>query len=424
MLLASILLAGTLRVPPDSLPPPVRLADLLAAVEAHSPELAAARAEQLAAEARVGPVSRLPDPRLQLGLMNRTLPGLGKRSVLAMDQVQLVQMVPVPGKLGAAAASARARVGVSTAAIEERRLSLRFRAADDFFELDRVDRSLVALQHTSLLLREIEGVVRARYGVGSGRQADVLRAQVELARLEEEQTTMRAMRAGATARLNALLSFPAGQPIPAVSSPCLPESLPSPATLLDAALRGNPALAAGRARLAAAQADRRVASLERWPDFELGVAYGQQPMLAGPGTERMLSLMVGTTLPIWAGSRQGSLRREAAAMAQASEAELRAAEAELHGKLGELTAMFERAVRQRRLYSGTILPQARAAATATLAAYRTASMSLDAVLEGYLMISRYELQLITLEAEQARAAAGIEALTGLDLMNPNRAGAP
>ena len=51
MYFAAILLAGTLGAPADTLPVPWRLADLLAAVEAISPELAAAKAEQLAAEA-------------------------------------------------------------------------------------------------------------------------------------------------------------------------------------------------------------------------------------------------------------------------------------------------------------------------------------------------------------------------------------
>lgn len=419
----AILLAGALGVSADTLPVPWRLADVLASVEARSPGLAAARAEHLAAEARVGPASRPPDPRLQLGLMNRSLPSLGKRSVLAMDQIQLTQMIPVPGKLRAGAGVARANAQVAAAGIAERRQTLRLRAADDFFELDRVHRSVVVLRHAGALLREIEGVVRAMYSVGSGKQADVLHAQVALARLEEELTGMAAMREAATARLNALLRRPTGLPIAAVVSPCLPESLPAATLLLEAALREAPVLLAGRARLAAAQAGGRVAGLERWPDFELGAAYGQQPMVGEPGTERMLSLMVGATIPIWAGSRQGAMRREAAAMAQASEAELEDAELEVRGRVGELIAAFERAQGLRRLYRGTILPQARAAAAALLATYRTGGGNFDPVLEAYLTASQYELQLIQLDLEQARAVSGLEALTSLVLMDTNPGGA-
>lgn len=419
MYFAAILLAGTLGVPADTLPVPWRLADLVAAVEARSPDLAAAKAEQLAAEARVGPVSRLPDPRIQVGLMNRSLPGFGKRSPLAMDQIQLMQMVPVPGKLAAATARARLEARVIAASAEQRRSEVRFRVAGDFFELDRVDRSVASLQRTGLLLREIEGVVRAMYSVGSGAQSSVLRAQIELARLEEELIVMRAMRAGITARINSLLLRPDDVPVAAVLPPCLPESLLPTATLVDAALRGGPGPGPARERVAAAEAGRRVASLERWPDLELGVAYGRQPMIGESGTDHMLSLMVGTSIPIWAGSRQGAMRRETAAMASAAQAELRSVEAETRARIGELVADFQRSRRLRELYRGTILPQARAAASSSLAGYRTGGGSFEAVLESHLALSRYDLQVIQLEAEQARAVAELEALTALTLLPAN-----
>lgn len=424
MYFAAILLAGTLGVPADTLPVPWRLADLLAAVEARSPELAAAKAEQLAAQARVGPLSRLPDPRFQVGLMNRSLPGFGKRSPLAMDQIQLMQMVPVPGKLAAATARARAEARVTAADVEQRRSEVRLRAAGEFFELDRVDRSLASLQRSGLLLREIEGVVRAMYSVGSGAQSSVLRAQIELARLEEELIGMRAMRTGIAARINSLLLHPDDAPVAAVLPPCLPESLPPTTVLVDAALRGGPGPGPARERVAVAEAGRRVASLERWPDLELGVAYGRQPMIGEPGTDHMLSLMLGTSIPLWAGSRQGAMRRETAAMAAAALADLRSVEAETRARIWELVTEYQRTRRLRELYRGTILPQARGAASSSLAAYRTGGVSFEAVLEAHLALSRYDLQVIQLEAEQSRAVAELEALTALTLMPANPGVAP
>ena len=419
MYFVAMLIAGTLAVRADTTPAPLRLGELLIAVEVRNPGLSAARAESRAAQARVSPLSRPPDPRLQLGLMNRSLSTFGQRSAVAMDQLTLTQMIPVPGKLRAATAAARAGARAADANAEELRFSLRVRAADDFYVLDQMDRSIGVLGQTGSLLREVEALVRTKYSLGSGRQADVLRAQLELAKLEEELTVMRAMRSEAEARLNALLRRPAGPPFGAVIAPCLPDSLPTQATLLDAAGRDAAVVRGAQARLDAAQATGRGAALERWPDLELGVGYGQQPMAGGRGTERMVSLMVGATLPVWSGSRQGAMRREAAAMAQAAEAGLLAAESEVGGRIGELTASFERARRLRALYRGTVLPQARAAAAAALAAYRSGGSSLDSVLEDYLTASRYELELIRLDAEQGRAVAGLEALTALPLLQPS-----
>ena len=55
------------------------------------------------------------------------------------------------------------------------------------------------------------------------------------------------------------------------------------------------------------------------------------------GTNRMLSLMLGVSVPLWAGSRQFAMRRETAAMREMAEADLAAMEADTRGRVGELS---------------------------------------------------------------------------------------
>lgn len=111
-------------------------------------------------------------------------------------------------------------------------------------------------------------------------------------------------------------------------------------------------------------------------------------------------------------------------MASAAQAELRAVEAETRARIGELVADYQRTRRLGELYRGTILPQARGAASSSLAAYRTGGVSFEAVLEAHLALSRYDLQVIQLEAEQGRAVAELEALTALTLMPANPGAIP
>src|SRR5262249_50274197 len=87
----------------------LRLGELYRELAVRSPQIRAARSAASAADARIGPVPRLPDPKLQFGLMNRDLPGFGLNDPLGMNQVQLTQMVPIAGKLGLAAEAARAQ---------------------------------------------------------------------------------------------------------------------------------------------------------------------------------------------------------------------------------------------------------------------------------------------------------------------------
>src|SRR6185503_17905904 len=130
-------------------------------------------------------------------------------------------------------------------------------------------------------------------------QADVLRAQVEIERMSEEVTRMRAMREAAAARLNALLDRPAETPVPSPALPRFPRDLAGADSLERQAMAGRPMLAAGVLEVEAATAAQQRARREIWPDLQLGAQYGQRPM--AEGTDRMLSLMIGFSVPIWAG---------------------------------------------------------------------------------------------------------------------------
>ena len=111
-------------------------------IEEGTPRIAAALATARAAEARIDPARRPPDPELQLGLMNRRLPGLGLDDVLGMNQIQLMQMIPIAGKLGLAAQVERARTAAASSRAEDARWEERARAAMAFYELYETDQSI------------------------------------------------------------------------------------------------------------------------------------------------------------------------------------------------------------------------------------------------------------------------------------------
>ncbi|MFN0177187.1 MAG: TolC family protein [Gemmatimonadales bacterium] len=390
------------------------LADYLALVESASPELMVARERLTAAEARVGPARRLPDPMVELGLMNRSLPRFGKSSPVAMDQIRISQSIPTPGKLSTATSAARERGVVEANQVEEVRRLVRWRATMDFIELDRLDRIAALLGAFTPSLRSLGDVAGARYAVGEAEQTDVIRAQLETARFAEELAMLDADRQAAVSRLNAMAQRGPEARIDSVVLPAAPDSIPSVAVLVEVALRNRPLLAVRRAARQAADFDRRRAALERWPDLELGLAYGQQPMFDAPGTDRMLSIMVGASLPIWSGSRQRQMRREADALERMAAAEILATRAETEARIGELAAAVNRATRLAALYRGTLVPQSRIAAASALASYRAGGVDFEAVISGQLAVVRSELEVVRLAADRAQALAELEYLTALN----------
>ena len=387
----------------------LRLADAIRIARESNPMLRAARSGAVAAEERVGPAGALPDPQLELALMNREASDFGSTmDPMTMNQARLTQMLPWPGRLGSTRRAARheAAAASADAAEAERMLDARVRMA--YFDVAYADRSLAVMARTQGLLRDLLDVATTMYGVGTGAQQDVLRGQVEVARMGEEITRMGQMRVAAAARLNALLGREASSPIGAVELLEYPEAELLPAdTLVAWALVSRPALVARAERVQAAAAAVVAARRELYPDFELGFAYQGRPQYP-----EMVSLMVGVNVPLWAGSKQLPLRREAAAMRDMAEAELLDLRNETTAQVIELRARAARDRNLGRLYRGTILPQARAAVAAALAGYRVGRVTFMQLVDNQMTVNGYEIETYLLLADYHQATGELAALIG------------
>jgi len=407
---------GSLQAQTES--PSVTLGQIYRSLATTSPQLAAARARSAAAGARVAPVRTLPDPQIQLGLMNRNLPGLGLQDPLGMNQIQVMQMIPFPGKLGAAGRGAQAQADATEARADDLTWELRNQAAMLFYEIYGTERSIGVALKTQQLLRDIAATAQRMYAVGEGRQTDVLRTQVEIDRMTEEILRMRSMRDALVARLNALLDRPADQAVGEAHIPVFPAVLPDVDSLIGWALLHRPMLQAGKQDVRAAEAAQALARREIWPDLQLGVIYGQRPMPDG-GTDRMASFMLGFNLPVFAGSRQLKMRQETQAMRDMARADLGAMEADTRGRVGVASADLRQARQLRDLYRMTLLPQARVTVTSSLAAYQVGDINLMTLLDAQMTVNRYQQDLFRLEAAEGRAWAELEMLAGSELLDPD-----
>jgi len=394
----------------------LKLAEVYGRLDERHPRMEAAAARVEAARARITPAGRWPDPAVQFALMNRSLPGFGLQDPLGMNQVQVMQMVPIAGKTGLAKEAARAALDAEKAGATEAGLELRAQAAMVFYDLYAADQAIDAMRGSRRLLTGVLEASRTMYAQGRGRQADVLRAQVEIARMDEEIIRMRAMRDAMAARLGAIMQLGSDYDMPSPVLPRFPDSLPSRDSLERLALVSRPMLAAGAARIRAADALARRADREIWPDLTLGVIYGQRPM--DGGTDRMLSLMFGFTLPIGSGGKQGEMAAEARAMQAMSAADLEDMRTNTRSRIGELVAELGRTRSLRALYRGTLLPELEAAATAAEAGYRGGGAEFMTLLESQMALTQGRRELTRFDAEAGKSLAELEMLTATVLVDP------
>jgi len=399
----------------------------IAVARAHNPRIAGAGAEVEAAGARIRPAGALPDPTVTLGAMNYMLPGLSPRSdPLSMNQLTVMQMLPVNGTLrlrrtAARADSARVAFGRDAMVLEvEREVRARY------WELYHTDRALETMTRTLAVLRDLAAIATSMYAVGGVTQADVVRAQLAITRMQQEIADMELQRFAAASALNAALGRPGEVPIRLRSASAheahggevltLEMAPPPPLDSLAAAAEGgNPGLAAERSGVAAAQASESAARRMIYPDLGLGVSYGQRP-----GSNDMVSAMVSVTVPVFARSRQLRMRDEARAMRSVAEQGLEAMRVEVRSELATARAEAETARRQVALYAGTLVPQAAATYEASLAAYRVGRVDFMTVLDARMALLAYEHDIHRSEAMYGAAIADIDRLTGRAFVAPTQ----
>jgi len=403
-----------------------------------SPRIAAAERAAAEARARAEAAGALPDPHLAVGLVNALVSDpFSSQDLMTMRTVRLGTTLPYPGKLALDREAARWRLAAAEA---EREATVREVVAEvrrTFYELAFLDRALEVVRTNHTLLADLRRVTVARYGVGSGPQQDVLRAEVEATRLGDETLRLEKEREAALARLNAHLDRPVDTPVEAAAIPeriarmAVPDPgekvvftvapldetdgdagpLPSRAALLEAGRTNDPRLVALRARVNVRRVEAERASMAALPDFDLSVGYGQRS-----GREDMITVLVSAPLPIFKGRKQDPLAEGAAEGALAVEAELAARTNEIEAEIAALRASLVRTRERLALLQGGVLPQARTSLESAIAGYPVDVVDLPAVLDSQVTLFRHELDRWRLLTRFASDLAELERITGTEAL--------
>lgn len=395
-------------------PPTLRLDEVLRLAHERSPRLRAALERVEAARAMEPGAGLIPDPMFQVGVMNLAIPEFSATMPASMAPTfQAMQRLPLAGKLSLMGEIAQQTTGIDMASAEETWWEVRTEAATAFYRIYELDRQLEVMQETLGLLRDFETVAGSMYSAGRGRQADVLRANVEVSRMEAEIARMTAMRAAAASRLNATLDRPGETPVPSPTLPPLPRETPDGSALTEWSHETRPLLRGLRGELERAGTRRELAGRQIWPDLTIGVQYGFGRM-AGD-YKGMGGASLGFSLPIFAGKRQYKLRDEAAAAENMVTARLDQAEATVDARITEVLADLEQSRTLIRLYREDILPQARAAVQSSLSSYRVGAVDFMTLVDAQMAVNRFESEYYGLLASYGTGIAKLEMTIGRDL---------
>jgi outer membrane protein TolC len=364
-----------------------------------SPVLEAAEQSLERARSLPAQAGALPDLWVSLSYQNDGwAPSLGSENMTFL-RFGFSQDLPYSGKRSLRVDLARRDFEIAEHRVSRARLDVVSSVKRGYYGVLEARGLLELLREEQEIWRQIEGVARARYGVGQGVQQDVIRVQVELTRIEQRRVELEADMAVSLASLNALLGRAPGELLSATGELALERIDSSLAEILEASRAKSPELLAARVAIDRARQSASLAEREKKPDFRLMGAY----MNRG-GLPAMWEAGVDVRLPLY-GEKWDALVEEARASLRESELRLASLELVLRVRTEERYAQLRARERIVDLYENGIIPQDRLSVEAALASYRVGAVPFVTVLEA---LSRLYLDRATLlrtfsEHEKIRA---------------------
>ena len=390
------------------------LAALIAEALQNNPELRAAAKEIEAANQRVRPAGALEDPMLEAGLLNVPItPWRLNREDMTMKMLGLSQKLPYPGKRALREQVAAKDAQTLDYGLRESRNRVAREVKLAYYDLALTDETVRLLKSNRQILEQFLHIAESRYGVGQAAQAEVFRAQTQLGRMSEELLRMERERPVTEAELMRLLGR-RGNALPiSVELPGLRETAHNLEALQQAALSERPQLLGLQSVIERGSKALDLARKEAQPDFDLRFSYGQREKdLAGMRREDLFSLTVAMNLPVWREDKIEPRIAEAQALrAQALEM-LQAQQNEVLARLRQQVALTEQSRKSVRMYETAILPQARLAVEAALAAYQVSRVDLLMLLDSQMTLFSYEISRARELVSFNKALAEIELLAG------------
>ena len=396
-----------------------KLGDYLAYAALHNPDLHAAFERWRAAVDAIPQARAFPDPRFTFSYYIQeveTRVGPQRRSAA------LTMTFPWLGKLKSRGDAASGAAEAAEQRYEAAKLALFYRVKQAYYEYYYLARAEETADENVRLLTYLQDVTLTAYSSGEGSYANAIKAQVELARVEDLLRSLQDKRRPATARLNAELNRPTDA------------ALPPPAKIDDeeaaftdeelrAWFRENPELKAAGYDAESRRAEWSLAKKQPLPDFMLGLSVidtgpARMPGIMDSGKDPVVA-SISFNIPLGIGRYRAEARQK--------EAQYRAALSMRTGMENRLSAELEAALfgyrdaeRKRDLYESSLIPKAQQQLDVMRQAFAGAQASFLELIDAQRTLLEFTLTLERARADRAVRLAELEMRVGKELPRVER----
>lgn len=352
----------------------ISLSDAMAAARAARAEMRVAAARVVAAQQRPLIVSSLEDPVIAPSIDHKPVDPMMKTD----RSITFEQSVPLSRIRTHRRHAAEADVDRYLGEGGKTTLKIEAEVAQAYFMLNEKRKVTQILEQQVELAAALVKLAATRHGVGAATQADVLRMELEEARLRSRLAVLGADVRAAEAMLNTAMGRQSDRLVSGLLVQDVLDSaaaVPERDSALEVALTRRPELHISQAEIRRARAEVDVMKSMYAP-----MAMVRVGMADTGAAGRGYMLMVGVSVPIWFGRLQAGVR-EATAMAAMAEADREAMLRMIHGDVAAALASLRGATRNYHAFQTNLMPRAQRAVAPAMTAYGNGTLPLTSVLE-------------------------------------------
>ena len=392
---------------------PLTIAEAEKLALASEPGQQALRARAVALEEQAVVAGALPDPMLRVGLNNYPIES-GGFTTEGMTNVGAVYRQAFPRgntrSLGNRRFTRLAEAQMQEAAARGDDVLAATRIA--WLDLYYWSKAHELVRESRPFFDDLATVTRSLYAVGRRNQQDVLRAELELSRLDDRLINIERQQLRSRAQLREWIGEEASRRV-ADKLPQWDDAPPLEDLL--AAVSGHPALQAADARIAAQDTGVELAEQRSKPGWALDVGYSYRNGSLPSGDPRSDFVTVGVTvdLPFFSGKSVDSTLSAALQERSAARADKQRLQRSLESRLAAEYARWQELSRRLALYEERILVQANDHAQASLLAYQNDRGDFADVMRGYIDDLNTRIDYVRLNVEREQAYAVLANLGGL-----------
>ena len=377
----------------------LNLREIIAEALKNNPQIKASYQRYEAALARVKLLRTLADPRFEYEYDKITadMDAVMRGKTSPMRTYTISQEIPFPTKLFLRKHAAEKEANSLRDEYKEKENEIIQKVKETYFMLSLTNREIQITQDTKILLDQLIRTLTNRYSIGQASQPEVLKAQTEYSKLDNELVLLEQKKKISQAMLKSLLNRPQDSELAEPPVQFEENSLIVDKTRLLSLMKNNrPELKAFREMVGKAEVDYTLAKQEYLPDFM--VRYRREEK---DGSLGEWAGMVGVTIPLWFWDKQDSVVKEAKAQLEEMKLEYQALENMISYELEAALAGVEAQKRLTKLYETSFLPQAEAS-------FRSASIGFEAGKNDFLDFLDSERMLLEFKLDYARALVDLE----------------